>query len=76
LVGVPKRFPEDAESTSQSRCARWIDQPLRSFGVEARIGIGLPAPQFEPQALRGGDATVEFLDHCWQRVALGLDVTW
>jgi hypothetical protein len=43
--------------------------------VKARIGIGLPAPQFEPQALRSGNTAVEFLEHCWQRVALGLDVT-
>jgi len=43
--------------------------------VKARIGIGLPAPQFEPQTVRGGDVTIDLLKHPWQGVALGLDIT-
>jgi hypothetical protein len=43
--------------------------------VKARRGIGLPAPQFEPQTVRSGDATIESLKYRWQGLALGLDIT-
>ena len=71
-----KTLPENAEEHIAVLDAQdGINQPLRSLRVKARIGIGLPAPQFEPQAVRGGDATIEFLKHRWQGVALGLDIT-